>query len=82
MDEITHKANQLLALSYRLFDRPKAEENDEIRFYMLIIEEFDDVDIEDEFIQYYAWTLDNPSPKRSGFRCGLRNWLKRANKMA
>ena len=48
-------------------------------FLGTLIDEFDsELDLEDQFMQFYAWSLDQPPTRKINFRSRFRSWLKNA----
>jgi len=48
-------------------------------FLGTLIDEFDSIlDLEDQFMQFYAWSLDQPPTRKINFRSRFRSWLKNA----
>lgn len=72
------KLNRLLAFLSCHFDRYPFDEGKDAKYFAMLIEEFVDLDIEDQLRQYYAWTLDQPDDKKIYYRSRFRSWLKRA----
>lgn len=46
------------------------------KYFTRLIEEFSDLDIEEELKQYHAWVLDQPDHKKIYYRSRFRSWLK------
>jgi len=72
------KLNRLLEFLSCSFDRYPFHEEKDAKYFNLLIEEFTDIDIEEELKQYYAWTLDQPDHKKIYYRSRFRAWLKKA----
>jgi hypothetical protein len=72
------KLNRLLEFLSCFFQRYPFDETKDSKYFAMLIEEFSDLDIEDELRQYHAWTLDQPDDKKIYYRSRFRSWLKRA----
>ena len=72
------KLNCLLEFLSCCFQRYPFDEEKDSKYFNMLIEEFSDLDIEEELRQYHAWTLDQPIDKKIYYRSRFRSWLKRA----
>gem|GEM_PF-2388013 len=72
------KLGKLLEYLSCTFDNYPFSEKKDSKYFGLLIDEFVDLDIEEELKQYYAWTLDLPERKKIYYRSRFRTWLKKA----
>jgi len=74
--EPVSKINLLLGYLSVEFDGYSFNEAKDCKYFSRLIEEFSDLDIEDELRQYHAWVLDQPDDKKIYYRSRFRSWLK------
>ena len=74
--EILPKLDRLLTYLAKDFDEYPFHDGKDPKYFNRLIEEFADLDIEEELKQYHAWILDQPDHKKIYYRSRFRTWLK------
>ena len=65
-----------------IFDDFAVREDADRKFFTLLALDFENLNIEEELKQYYAWTLDQETiGRRSNHRSRFRQWLSRGAQM-
>lgn len=70
------KIDILLHYLWRDFSEYSFDREKDQKYFTRLIDEFSDLDIEEELKQYHAWVLDQPEHKKIYYRSRFRSWLK------
>ena len=71
--------DQIIAFIQEAFDDFAIDERIDRKFFALLTQDFDTIDVLDELKNYHAWTLDQPRNGRAiNHHSRFRHWLKRA----
>jgi hypothetical protein len=70
--------DRLLDYLVHEFDNYPYDETKDPKYFTRLVNEFLNVDIENELKAYHAWILDQPDGKKIYYRSRFRSWLKRA----
>lgn len=70
------KLDRLLEYLSKVFDDYPYHESKDPKYFDRLIEEFSDLDIEEELKQYHSWILDQHPSKKIYYRSRFRSWLK------
>lgn len=73
------KTEEIIEFIKEAFNNFPLREEVDRRYFAYLMNDFGDLDIEDELKQYHAWTLDrSPNEKELNHHSRFRQWLKRA----
>jgi hypothetical protein len=75
-DGCVSKLDGLIGYLQRNFVEYPFDEEKDRPYFCRLIDEFGDLDIDDELRQYHAWVLDQSSTKKIYYRSRFRSWLK------
>jgi hypothetical protein len=79
INNTAEKIDRMIEFIKKAMDNFPLDEPIDRKYFGYLIEDFADLDLEEELKQYYAWTLDQLAEKRKiNHHSRFRQWLKQA----